>query len=99
MGKAKISHIRLRKRLVQILKSHEGELPSAQALYQMVIDSGMSPTLAGNHNRIAQLCNITKGIGSLSSKIKSAAGDSYTADVYYLESEEVFNEWVASKMG
>tara|TARA_Y100000356_G_scaffold7799_1_gene5682 strand:+ start:322 stop:621 length:300 start_codon:yes stop_codon:yes gene_type:complete len=99
MGKAKISHIRLRKRLVQILKSHEGELPSAQALYRMVVESGMSPNLAGSHNRIAQICNITKGIGSLSTKITSVSGDSYTADVYYLESEDDFNEWVASKMG
>ena len=84
MGKAKISHIRLRKRLVQILKSHEGELPSAQALYRMVIE---------------QICDKTKGIASLTTKITSVSGDSYTADVYYLESEEDFNDWVASKMG
>ena len=99
MGKAKISHIRLRKRLVKILKSHEGELPSAQALYRMVVESGMSPNLQGSHNRIAQICDKTKGIASLTTKIKSVSGDSYTADVYYLESEEDFNEWVASKMG
>lgn len=100
MAYGKIKHIRLRKRMVAILKSTEGdELPSAQALMEMVINSGMSQNLVGSNNRIAQLCRTTKGISSITQKISGGGGDSYTAEVYYLESEEAFDKWVTSKMG
>tara|TARA_R110000744_G_scaffold157821_1_gene273789 strand:- start:826 stop:1128 length:303 start_codon:yes stop_codon:yes gene_type:complete len=100
MAYGKIKHIRLRKRMIEVLKSTEGdELPSAQALMEMVINSGMSQNLVGSNNRIAQLCRTTKGISSVTQKISGGGGDSYTAEVYYLESEEAFNEWVTSKMG
>jgi hypothetical protein len=85
----KIRHIRLRKRIVKILKSFDGDdLPTAQALLDLLLDSGMSP-----------LCCKTKGIGSIQIKTKNCGGDTYTADAYYLESEEAFNEWVDSKLG
>ena len=96
---SKVSNIRLRKRLIQILKTHEGDMPSASTLYDMVIESGMSSSLAGSHNRIAQLCRTTGGISSMTTRVRGTLGDTYTAEVYYLESEEAFKSWVASKMG
>jgi len=96
----KIRHIRLRRRIVSILKSFDGDnLPTAHALLDLLLESGMSPKMIGNPNRIAQLCCKTKGIGSVTIKTKNCGGDSYTADAYYLESEEAFNEWVDSKLG
>jgi len=100
MGIAKIKHIRLRRKMIAVLKSIEGdELPSAQALMEMVIATGMSQNLVGSNNRIAQLCRTTKGISSITKKISGGGGDSYTAEVYYLDSEEDFDKWVALKMG
>mgnify|MGYP003137819946 CR=1 FL=1 len=100
MGVAKIRNIRLRKRIIQILKSYDGdELPSASALLELVLQSGMSQRMVGSTARIAQICRTTKGIGSFTGKVCDGKGEFYTAELYYLDSEEDFNDWVASKMG
>ena len=100
MGVAKIRNIRLRKRIIQILKAYDGEeLPSASALLELIIQSGMSQRMVGSTMRLAQICRTTKGIGSFTGKIIDSNGNSYPAELYYLDSEEDFNDWVASKMG
>lgn len=97
-GKIGISNIRLRRRMVEILASIEGnEFPSAQALLERLVQSGMSPRLIGSVGRVSQLCRTTKGIGSFTGLVTSGMGDNYKAEVYYLESEEAFKQWVDSK--
>ena len=99
--KVKIKHIRLRRKIIQVLKmcqERDMSPPSANALLDMLIDAGLSQNIIAGTGRIAQVCRSTVGVIKEPITVCNSNGDAYTAFGYTLESEDAFNEWVESKV-
>lgn len=90
----KNSKYHLRKRIVSILKNREEPI-SAIEMMDLLIQSGLSQNfIPKNSNALGQIMKATKGVHYQMGLRYSPTDSSYQTNLYHLESEDEFTEWL-----
>jgi hypothetical protein len=90
----KRSKYHLRKRIVSILKNREEPI-SAIEMMDLLIQSGLSQNfIPKNSNALGQIMKATKGVHHESGFRYGVGDTSYRTNLYHLESEADFTEWL-----
>ena len=87
--------IKLKKEIIAILKEHDDEPLSAEAIISRLGERGVKANyLPKSTNALGQLMKAIKGVSKKKANLKSSIGNNYVSAVYYLDDEEAFNEWL-----
>lgn len=89
----------LKSRIVQVLKTTDDRVVSANELANLVKESGLSQQYIPNSNGIGQIVRQMKQVvGYKTMNIKGDKGETYFCKGYYLESEAAWEKWVELKV-
>ncbi len=95
---AGIKRLALKNRIIKILKENEDRVISAKEMKDLLINSGLSSRYIPTSNGVAQTMRIMKGVNSRTVSMKGIADETYLSEGYYLESEDAWTTWVATKV-
>lgn len=95
---ARVKRLALKNRIIKILKENDDRIISAKEMKDLLIASGLSSSYIPTSNGVAQTMRIMKGVNSRTVSMKGIADETYLSEGYYLESEDAWTTWVATKV-
>lgn len=95
---ARLRNMALKRRIIRILKENDDRVISAKEMKDLVVNSGLSSNYIPTTNGFAQTMRIMKGVNSRTVSMRGVGNETYSSEGYYLESEDEWNTWVASKV-